>query len=389
MELTELFTPLDLRIVNPGDGFTNTQLGSNISLHLNSFPDLEGVKVAFIGIPEERGSTDNKGCGAGADIIRKELYLLEHNFDVKMADLGNLRSGNTLQDTYSALSYIVSEFQKLKIFCIILGGSQDLTYPQYCGYENGNSKVDLLVIDSCLDISTELLSTGDPTSSSFLNKIIVHDPDFLFNYSNIGYQSYFVNQEMLRLMEKLSFDTFRLGELSGNIQEAEPIIRSANLLSFDLHAIRFSDAPGRAGQSPHGFYGEEACQLFRYAGMNEQLSSLGMYEFNPILDIRNQTSQLLAQMLWYFLEGFSYRKQDNPLTSSKNFLRFRTSIPGHASEIIFFKSRKTGRWWMQVPYPERYARNEHFHLAPCSYEDYQQACSGDLPDRWWKTIQKL
>ena len=389
MDLNLLFEPLDLSHINAGGSLRHTQLGAQISLHTELFPDLDGVQVVLIGVPEERGSADNKGCAWGADIIRKELYQLEHNFELNIADLGNLIIGQNLQDTYAALEHIMAELLKNKIFCIILGGSQDLTYPQYCAYGRFNSKVDLLVIDSFFDLSTEIIGSPEINSSSYLNKIIVHEPDILFNYSNIGYQSYFVSQEMLRLMDKLCFDTFRLGELSGKIQEAEPIIRSANLLSFDLHALRFSDAPARAGQNPHGFYGEEACQLFRYAGMNEQLTSLGIYEFNPSLDIRNQTSQLLAQMLWYFLEGYSFRKQDNPLNSSLNFIRYRTSVASHPAEIIFYKSRNTGRWWLQVPYPERYARNEHFHLTPCTYQDYKQTCAGELPDRWWKTIQKL
>lgn len=389
MDLNLLFSPLEISQVNPGDGFRSTQLGGQIDLYTDSFPDLERVQVALIGVPEDRGALNNKGCAAGADFIRKELYLLEHNFELKIADLGNLIPGENLKDTYAALEHIVKELLSRKIFCIVLGGSQDLTYPQYCAYNTPNAKVDLLVIDSHFDLSTEIIGAQETTSSSFLNKIIVHEPDFLFNYSNIGYQSYFVSQEMLRLMDKLCFDTFRLGELSGKIQEAEPIIRSANLLSFDMHALRFSDAPARAGQSPHGFYGEEACQLFRYAGMNDQLTSLGIYEFNPAYDVRNQTAQLLAQMVWYFLEGFSFRKQENPLNSSLNFIKYRTNVSDHPAEIIFFKSRSTGRWWMQVPYPERYARNEHFHLTPCTYEDYKQACSGELPDRWWKTIQKL
>lgn len=389
MDLNLLFKPLDLRQVNPSDGFRHTQLGGQIRLHSEVFPDLDGIQVAIIGVPETRGTADNKGCINGADFIRSELFQLEHNFDLQIADLGNLIPGDNLQDTYAALTHIVSELLKLKIFSIILGGSQDLTYAQYCAYSSLNSKVDLLVIDSFFDLSTEIIGSPEITSTSYLNKIIVHEPDFLFNYSNIGYQSYYVSPEMLRLMDKLCFDTFRLGEISGNIQEAEPIIRSANLLSFDINSLRFSDAPARAGQSPHGFYGEEACQLFRYAGMNEQLTSLGIYEFNPVFDVRNQTAQLLAQMLWYFLEGYSFRKQENPLNSSLNFIRYRTTVAGHPAEIIFYKSRTSGRWWMQVPYPERYARNEHFHLTPCTYENYKQTCNGELPDRWWKTIQKL
>src|SRR5690606_3752835 len=134
-----------------------------------------------------------------------------------------------------------------------------------------------------------------------------------FNYSNIGYQTYFVNQESLRVMEKLFFDVHRVGEIAGDITKAEPVIRNANMLSFDISAIRSSDAFGNANAGPNGFFGGEACQLCRYAGMSDKLSSIGFYEFNPVYDQNGQTALLLAQMVWYFIDGFYHRKKDFPL----------------------------------------------------------------------------
>ena len=44
---------------------------------------------------------------------------------------------------------------------------------------------------------------------------------------------------------------------------------------------------------------------------------------------------------------------------------------------------------MQVPYPSGISKNERYHLVPCSYADYQAAVSGEMPDLWWRTYQKL
>ena len=99
-------------------------------------------------------------------------------------------------------------------------------------------------------------------------------------------------------MDKLYFDVHRLGAFSGKINLVEPVIRNANMVSFDLSAIRSSDACGNANASPNGFYGDEACQICRYAGMNDKLSSIGFYEYNPSLDAHEQTAMLLAQMVW-------------------------------------------------------------------------------------------
>src|SRR5690606_1183267 len=127
-------------------------------------------------------------------------------------------------------------------------------------------------------------------------KIFLHQPNYLFNFSNLGYQTYFVNQDSLRVMDKLFFDAQRLGEISGAIHLAEPAIRNANMISFDISSIRSSDAVANVNASPNGFYGEEACQITRYAGYNDKLSSIGFYEFNPAYDQNGQTAMLLAQM---------------------------------------------------------------------------------------------
>jgi hypothetical protein len=205
----------------------------------------------------------------------------------------------------------------------------------------------------------------------------------------MGYQTYFVSQDSLKVMDKLFFDAHRLGDVYGNIHRTEPIIRNANMISFDISAIRSSDAEGNPNATPNGFYGEEACQICRYAGMNDKLTSIGFYEFNPAFDRNGQTALLLAQMIWYVVDGFYHRKRDYPLQPKSQYIIYRANLKDQSHELIFIKSRKTSRWWMQVPYPSGLSKNERYHLVPCRYEDYQSAVSGEMPDLWWRTFQKL
>jgi len=384
-EFFEAYVPTDSE---HGSAFLLQDLGQRFVSEPH--PEAIKIEVAILGIPEDRGSRDNKGCATGANAVRDELYRLQDHFAFGISDLGNLKRGNTLDDTYKALEMVLIDLEAEKIFPIVIGGSQDLCYSQFTALGRSNNKIDLLAIDSCFDLD-DRQETGRSggASSTWLTAVLSHEPDILFNYSNIGYQTYFASEPVLRLMDKLSFDIYRLGELASNIHDTEPVIRSAHMISFDINAIRFSDAPARGRQNPHGFYGEEACQLMRFAGLNSQLSSLGLYEYNPTLDVRNQTAQLLAQMIWYFLDGFAYRKQENPLTHSSHFVKYRTMVNKQSTEILFYKSRKSKRWWMQVPYPENIKRNDHVHLVPCLYEDFQAASQGEMPDRWWRTYQKL
>ena len=392
MSLSDFFSPVDLKKILPKNGYYTSHLGSKIEHFGADFPDLEqGVDIAIIGVQEDRNAINNPGCALAPDYVREKLYLLnEGGYPTKIVDLGNIKQGETVTDTYFALKTVVNELIRKDILPIIIGGGQDLTYAQYLAYETLEQKVDLVVIDPRFDLDDDdYTETIETTSASYLQKIFLHEPNYLFNYSNLGYQTYYTSQDSLRVMEKLYFDIHRLGELSGQVAVTEPIIRNANMVSFDMGAVRSSDAAGNANAGPNGFYGEEACQICRYAGMNDKLTSIGFYEFNPAYDSNGQTAMLLAQMVWCFIDGFYNRKKDFPLNPKSQYLIYKTSLKHDDHELVFVKSKKTDRWWMQVPYPTGGSLNERFHLVPCRYDDYTTAVSGEMPDLWWRTYQKL
>lgn len=392
MSLADFFSPVNISKFAPKDGYYSSQLGLKITQYQESFPDLEegNFDLALIGILEDRGAVNNQGCALAPDYVREQLYKLnEGSFQSKIVDLGNIKPGQKVSDSYIALKMVVAELIKKNIFPVILGGGQDLTYAQYMAYEELEQKVDLVVIDSHFDLDESAEDTIVTNSISYLNKIFLHQPNYLFNFSNLGYQTYYVNQDSLRVMDKLFFDAQRLGEISGAIHIAEPIIRNADMISFDISSIRSSDAKANGNAGPNGFYGEEACQLCRYAGYSDKLTSIGFYEFNPAYDQNSQTAILIAQMIWCFFDGFYNRKKDIPLNPKSDYVIYKTSLQEDAHELIFIKSKKTDRWWMQVPYPTMGSKNERFHLVPCLYEDYQLAVSGEMPDLWWRTYQKL
>jgi formiminoglutamase len=372
------------------DGFKgdHDQLGTLSAIHFpGAFPDLSEIQIAVFGVGEERGSKNNKGCQVAPDRVREKFYQLKaHQVPVRIADLGNLRLGNTIEDTYAAISTVMSELIPMKIIPVLLGGSQDLTYGQYAGYKRLEQIINIVSIDSRFDLSRPGEDT-DP--SEYLGRIILEQPNYLFNFSNIGYQSYFTGAEGIALMKKLYFDAVRLGQIRTDISEGEPVLRNADLLSVDVSAIRQGDAPGNLNASPNGFYGEEICQLMMYAGVSDKLSALGIYEFNPLLDRAGQTAHLLAQMIWYFAEGVSNRKGDVPQTESTQYITYRVAVDNLNDEITFFKSRKSDRWWMRLPLDQRRSRYQRHHMLPCSYKDYQQACNNEVPDRWWNALQKL
>lgn len=389
MDISVYFEAIELESVGYYEKLHSQKLGKQIKIYNteSSFPDYEEADLAIIGVGEDRSAYNNEGCALGANYIRKYLYrLFKGSYTPKIVDLGNIQRGHEIKDTYFAVSSVIGELVKNNVIPIIVGGGQDLTYANYLAYEQLGKIINIASVDAYFDIGK---NQKDLNSRSYLSKIILHQPNFLFNYTNIGYQTYFVDQEAIDLMQKLYFDAYRLGNVRANIAEVEPIVRNADVLSFDITSIKQTDAPGNANATPNGFYSEEACQIIRYAGLSDKLTSIGFYEYNPAYDREEQTAHLIAQMIWYFIDGFYARKKDFPLDNKKDFYLYRVNLEDN-KEIVFYKSKKSERWWMEVPCQgEMKEKFERHHIVPCSYTDYQTACNQEIPERWWQIYQKL
>lgn len=352
-----------------------------------AFPSLENFEIAIIGVEDARASKNNIGCEKAPNEVRKQLYqLFPHQSNLKIVDIGNIKQGFEIPDTYCALSVVLSTLISKKILPIIIGGSQDLTYANYLAYEELNQIINIVNVDARFDIGK---TPDDDDNHSYLSKIIMHQPNFLFNLTNIGHQTYFVDTQAVSLMKNLFFDAYRLGEIQNNLEEIEPMVRNADLMSIDISSVRMSDAPGCADASPNGFYGEELCRIARYAGISDKLTSFGIYEIDPDLDLRGQTSFLAAEVIWYFIDGFYNRKGDS-FDLENQFIKFIVTPESFDNDIVFYKSKRSDRWWMEITcsneMKEKFPRQ---YLVPCSYKDYETACKNEIPDRWYQVYQKL
>ncbi len=264
---TEFFTPLndpafDLMLSHIPDS-----MAASVKVHSlkNGFPDTDKARIAIIGIPEYRGSVFNRNFKSGTNVIREKLYRLKnHEKFCNIVDLGDLIPGNTIDDTYFALAEILGELLNREIIPLVIGGSNDLAFPFYNAYKGFNKLINIAGIDSRFDLG---MPEETFNSATWLGKVILQQPNYLFNFSNIGYQTYFVGATSVDLMNKLYFDAYRLGQVREDITQMEPVIRTADLLTIDLSAIRQADAPGNTNPSPNGFTGEEVCQAMMYAGL--------------------------------------------------------------------------------------------------------------------------
>lgn len=343
------------------------QLGGMIEKYVDQMPDLKHVQVVLLGFEKK-----------AADLIRRELYSYSFSFaGLKMADIGNLRK----QD----ISFIIPVLEELLaggVLPVLIGGTDESALAQYLSYQHRKEPVNLFAIDNAITYASE-----GSKQRNLWNIILNEKRGHLFHAGIVGTQSHLTTVASLNAWEAHYFDYLRLGKVKSDIGEAEPIIRDADLILFHIAAIKGSEAPGQAFPVASGMTTEEACQISRYAGMNDKLSSMGFYGFVPGKDIRQQTAQLTAQLIWYFLDGFYNRKQDYP-ASTAHLVEYIVDSKESDFQLTFWKSNKSGRWWMQIPVKTKRKHQRH-RLIPCSYADYELACREELPERLFNAIKRF
>ena len=349
--------------------------------------DWTDADFAILGVPETRNAFNNPNASLAPDEIRRQFYQLYcWDRDVKIIDLGNLNIGETVEDTYRIMADIIAEMIETGVIPIILGGSNDLAYANYLAYAQLQRIVNVVSVDARFDIGRE---DSPLKSNSHLSKIILQQPNFLYNFANVGYQSYMNSPEEMHLMDKLYFEAYRVGMLRQDISEVEPVVRNAEMISMDVSSIRHPDAPGNPNSSVNGFYGEEICQVAMYAGMSDKLSSFGFYEYDPMLDYNGQTAQLIAHILWYLVEGFLTRQDDLSFKDKNSYTKYSVSVSENVDEMVFYCSKKTGRWWVVVPIINVEKQTQQNYFLPCSLNDYKAACNDRISERWWRAFNKF
>ena len=92
-------------------------------------------------------------------------------------------------------------------------------------------------------------------------------------------------------------------------------------------------------------------------------------------------------MIWYFIEGFNFRAKDYPFSTKEDYQKF-TVLLDDDEPINFYKSNKTGRWWMEINLISNNKYKRHA-LIPCTYEDYLETMDQIIPERWYKAQRKM
>lgn len=373
LQIQDFLEPVSLAEIAGDHEFKDGQIGKTVSIYDHSFPDIRSADIVILGCAEERGNDLVLDRTAAPFNIREQFYCLYNWHDnVRIVDIGNVSMGATLADSYAALRTVIREIIALGKTVVILGGGHDLTLAQYQAYAEQQKVIEATCIDALINIDINSIFR----SQSFLMEMLTGEPNFIAHYNHIGFQSYFVHPRMLETMDKLRFDCYRVGVVKENIEEMEPVIRNSSMVSFDIGAIAHSFAPA-SSISPNGLTGEEACALMRYAGLSNTTNTIGIYGYNPSRDVDALTAKQVSQMIWYIIDGKSKGKKEANIADRDSFNEFHVSFAEVST--TFLQSKKTGRWWMQLP--------DKGFIA-CSHKDYLLASTNDIPERWLRTQER-
>jgi len=379
-DLSIYFTPLNEDKVN----YHEEQIGQIIISNYGSFPEIESDSIAVFSVPEYRGDSSHISCESNSEFRSSFMALSQSkNWKKKIYDLGTIVPGEQLKDTYFAISSVVYELIKNGVVPVMIGGSQDLVLAAYEAYAKLEQLVNICSIDHSLDIGAPDVEVGH---SAYLTSLLLKRPCYLFNHANIGLQIPYAQPKELKLVENLFFDVCRLGEFNDDFKRAEPHLRNADIINLDFNSIKASELCSQ-NANPNGFQSQQICQISRYAGISDKVNFFGVFNY---VDFNKISDKLLAEILWYFIDGYQSRWGDFPVSSKAGYYKFNVELENGNHAIIFYKSHKSDRWWMEVPYPpQKGSKYERHHLVPCSKEDYDRAMKNEMPDLWWKTYQKL
>ena len=364
----EYFNSVDVNALNFANNQSKDQLGKRIGINgRDDFNSFDKIDIVLFSISEYRHNNSLiKSFNANKD-FRKKLYSLHFsNWKAKIYDLGDLVNGNEVSDTNYAVEKIVQFCVKNQIFIITIGGSQDLTFTLYSSLKKFFNYINLVTIDNRLDFIENNIA------DSYLSKIIMDEENKLNQFSNIGYQKHLTSQPEIELIDKMKFESLSLGKVKSNINEAEPVLRESNIVSFDIKSVKSGDI-NNAHQYPNGLSSYEFCSLSRFSGSSSKSNVISFFE-NWDFSIMNS---LLAEAIWYVIDGYNSRINENPKDDSDDFVYYYIEVDNY--KFKFYKSLLTDRWWVEFINDELISVEKD--IISCTANDYYNCKKSIISER--------
>lgn len=267
-----------------------------------SYPD---AQMVLLGCPQDEGVRRNKGrVGAqhAPAEIRKMLYRYpvsaEHE-GIQLMDAGNILLCETLEETHDRLYETVFEFLRDGKKVIVLGGGNDISYPD-CRAMCALSKLPLVFnIDRHLDVRADAVRNSGTSYRQLLEEKAMQPAMF----HEIGINSYANSTHYLKYVQECGAHVHFLGDVReagvgatvGSVVSSSPA--DSIFFGFDLDVVHAAEAPGVSDPSPMGLTAREVCEIADVAAQDPRTRVIEISEVNPEYDRDGITSKLAANII--------------------------------------------------------------------------------------------
>ncbi len=337
--------------------------------------EISGHKIAIIGIVDSRHIENvNYSQNKTVNNIREQLTNLIFPNNQTIVDLGDLLPGKTIRDSYFALCQVLDILYSKQIIPILIGCSDDYIYGIYLSVNNIKTSIKHLHIDYKYDNHPDNPITIDTNNyfhhTAKLDKTVCE-------LVLLGIQTYYSNTDNDSDRYNNLLSVHRLGWLNKNLFNTEPLLRNADIVTCDMNSVKISDNPANALGLPNGLYAEEICQIAWYAGYSGNTKIFGIFNYFSNFDHRNTSATLISQIIWHFIDGYNQSHVENPEKELKHFIQLHVHCKTISTNLLFLKSKKTGRYWLRLGDENEGSTNKYY---PVSKRDYLEAVNNNVPD---------
>ena len=279
----------------------DVRLGDTVLRNLNDYRTATWV---ILGCPSDDGVVRNKGR-AGSKLapheIRKHLYrypLSKSHEDLSLLDLGDVIKQDNLESTHEVLHEVVKRLICDRKNVIVLGGSNDISYPDCSALAAGVDSLLVFNVDRHLDVRDDSQRNSGTPYRQLLDEELI-DP---CQFHEFGINSFSNSQTYLKYIEEIGAHIHYLGDIRGRTHTAIQAIMAdsqaeAIFLGFDLDVVRAVEAPGVSDPCPMGLTAVEVCEIADAAASESRVRMIEITEVNPTYDVDGITCKLAANIL--------------------------------------------------------------------------------------------
>ncbi len=301
--------------------------------------------------------------------IRREFYKLSQlDFDIPIVDLGDLVSGKTPQDSHYILQEVLSACHYKHAIPVIIGGSNDFAFSLFSALSFHQKDINYTQISNVVSLKQD----EEIHESNFLSKILGSKNFSIKNYHHLGYQKHLNEMDSVKLIKEVQFDIIRLAEMMNSTEKTEPYFRKTDLVTVNCDAVESFNEPFSINPQVNGLNKREVCAYMKEIGLGEKLKSVGIFNYNIYSDSQ-LNSQLLAQMIWYLIEGINIQRSH---PKEKSFETFFVLIDDN--QYAFKRDVFSNLWY--------FGEDEDIeNCIPCSRSDFDEAKRGFLSSRFTRS----